>query len=305
MADIVPVPAGTIPPVPNGTLIGQGTGSGANKEQTAPANQGDSSFGLTGQTPGYVQPQQQQVPAGIDPAQYAAFLAYQASQVIPTATPVVPAPATQPAAPLVDATAALRAVTETGSDDPVLKSLTSGFVALGKDIDLNRAIGNAINLGKTELIDSAYIQEKGGDQAANLLAIAKGIVERTQQATSETLRTAHTEAGGESNWNAAIAAFNQQAPQHLKTVVSTLVNSGNLTNVAAAIRTVIDYARGTGSINTPGTFVQGAVGAGSASALSKGEFQAALVKLDRHAPNFAELRNDLFNRRQAGKAQGK
>ena len=284
-----------IPPLPAGGSQGNGVGS-----TQAPATMESTQY--VGQQPGFVS----QVPApaqpAIDPSQYAAFLEFQKSQV------ANPAQVANPVAPVTPSYTNPTAILDTVSNatqDAVLSSLTNIFVSTGNGIDIDRALSNALSSGDAKLIDRAYITEKGGANAANLIAVAEGIVQRVQAASQDLIKQTHTAAGGEAQWNSAAAAFNQHAPSHLKTVVSGLLNSGDSEAVKAGTQTIVEFARNGGFSTTPGARVNAQMGVNSSGqGLSKLDFQKAHQALNQNDPSYSVKREALYAQRAAGKAQG-
>lgn len=237
--------------------------------------------------------QQAQAPA-VDPAMQAMM-----QSMIAQAAQQGPAPA--PAQPVTG----LNSIDPASIDDPVLRSMAGIFLNSSQGIDIDRAMGKALATGDASLIDFAHISEKGGQNAAHLAELAKSIVSHVQAQAKQAESAVHELAGGADGWNAAATAFNQVAPQHLKMVVSQMLDSGKIEAVKAAAQMVVEYARNSGVVPTPGKFIQtGASAAGSAQALDKLQFQAELQKLDRNSRTFEQDRAALFQRRQIGKQQG-
>jgi hypothetical protein len=301
MAEAQNIPAsGGIPQLPiTATNVNQGSGQGSTPAVQAPTPQASQPIVFPGQVPGMVQPTQQaQVPElnSAEAAEFAAFKAYQAQQranaAPQNATPVLTTP-----------TAALQGVANT--QDPVISSLTSIFTSTGAGIDINRALGHALTTGDANFIDVAYIREKGGANAENLVNVAKGIVGRVQEAATQAQASAHQIAGSPENWANAVAAFNASAPEHMKTVVRTLLDSGNPQNANAAIASVVDYAKSSGVVPVAGQRIQGGAQVPTGAGLSKVEFQAELRKINPNSPTAMQERGALFERRAAGKAQGR
>lgn len=247
------------------------------------------------QNPGWVAPPAAPAPAA---GPTAAEIQAQVDAAIKAATPAPPAPApvAQPAPDLsVDK-----------GTDPVLTSLTSIFTGTAQGIDINRAIGNALARGDASLIDTAYINEKGGAQADQLNVIAKAIVDRVATQTNAAVDAVHVAAGGEAQWNVAASAFDQQAPKHLKVVIANLLQSGDPESIRAGAQTVIDYVKNNGLVVNPAQLVQaGAAGLGGAQGMSKAEFQEALRKLEPNSRTYTTDREALFARRVVGKQLGK
>lgn len=193
-----------------------------------------------------------------------------------------------------------------GSSDKVLKSYTDMLVNVGKGVDLDRALGNALSRGDATLIDRAYLTEKGGANGAGLISIAEAIVERVQAQSEAATQAAYTAAGGEAQWKAAAAVFDKQAPAHLKTVVAGLLDSGDRNGIAAGAKTIVDFVAQSGLVPNPAQLIHaGAAGVNSAQALSKAEFQTLHSQLDLNSRTYNQDRQDLFARRAIGKQIGK
>lgn len=190
--------------------------------------------------------------------------------------------------------------------DPILQSMATVLQTVGKGIDLNRAIGNAIEHGDASLVDSAYLVEAGGDNAQQLITIAKGLVQAIEAKAAQVTTQVHTMAGGEAQWGACSAAFNTSAPAELKLVVKQMLDSNKPDLITAGAKIVVEFGKTSGHIPSPAPSVyNGAAGVPAAMALDKFEFQAELRKLDTSDRQFEAKRNELFARRQLGKQLGK
>jgi hypothetical protein len=267
----------TIPPIPS---TAQPAGSQPPAGQAAPAQPAPAPA-----SQGFTQ-------ADIDRAVQAALAGQQ-----------TPAPAAPVQAPLGNPAAALD-IADAAAQDSLLTSLTSTFTTLGNGVDINRAIGNALSLNNPALIDKAYLQEKGGANAAALLALAESIVGRVQDQTKAAESAVYKAAGDKPTWDAAAAAFNQKAPAHLKAVVAKLLESGNPEAIGSGAQYVLDYARSQGLVPQQAGLVQSGAGVPGAQGLSKQQFQAELFKLDKRSPTFEADRGALFAKRQVGKQLG-
>lgn len=306
MADAIQiaVPAGGVPPLPSGA-----TNVAARDLAAPPASQ---------QVPGYVpitqnQADQYVIPptdaqkaaaalaAGIDPAELAAFRAFQASKA---ANPAV-VPPTQTATP-TSPTGALDLAVRAASHDPILGSMLGIFDGAGAGIDRGRALGNALTHGNPALIDVAYLREVGGKDAERLVTLAQGIVQHCTASAARATETVYSLAGGEANWDAATAAFNRSAPDHLKQFVKYSLDSGAASQIEAGAKAVVEFAKSTGLVPTPGTgFVATGGGApGSAQGLTKEAFQAAHAALDKNSRTYEREKGELYGRRQIGKQMG-
>lgn len=193
-----------------------------------------------------------------------------------------------------------------GIDDPIIKSMATVLKSAGKDLDLDRVLGNALAHGDPNLVDVAYIAEKGGANAQQLAEIAKGIVQAVEAKSVAITAEIHAAAGGEAQWGAAAAVFNKVAPPELRTVVKTLLDSTDAKNIRAGAKIVSEFGRASGQLPQQGANLLSGASAGLASAggLSAAAFKAEVAKLDPNKPDYMEAREDLFVRRAAGKRAG-
>lgn len=202
----------------------------------------------------------------------------------------------------------LNAIELADVDDPMVRAMaTSLKMGAPADLDLNRALGNAIERGDAALIDKAYLREKFGDQADLRIRLAEGIVEAVaaqSQALTDSIKTA---AGGEAAWEASRLAFNTKAPATLKAAAKVLLNSGIKDQVQAGAQLVIEFAKGQGYLpgNSP-TIGGNAPTQGAGAPLSSTEYKAELAKLAgrTNARDFAEQADALRARRIAGRNAG-
>lgn len=308
MVQVITVPASAgIPPIPQGaTNVSQRGGGGEPSDQgqfvAPPAGGLPADQLLTLATQGQAPAQ---APAGVDAAEFAAFQAWKASQGKAPA-PVAPvAPTAQTAVP-VSPTAALDTTLIAAKADPILNSMLTLLDKSVANLDRSRAIGNALTYGDPNLVDVAYLTEIGGANAASLIEIAKGVVGHATASADAAAQSIYAKAGSEANWNAASAAFNKGAPQHLKQFVAYSLNSGDRAQIEAAATTVVEFARNSGlmPVAPTGQVNSGGGAPGSTQALSKAQFQAEHAKLDRNARGYEEARGELMGRRQLGIQMG-
>lgn len=237
----------------------------------------------------------------------------------PLQAPAAPAVPAQPQAPTqVQAPAEEELVELTGVptsnlrdfdvgaiEDPMIKSTASILLATSPDLDLDRALAKAIQYGRADLIDEAYITEKGGANAANLITIAKSLVTQIANVADANEKAIYDLAGGREGWDTAVAAFNQFADPAQRRTIADLMDSGNKQFMQYAAQTVLAFSKQTGAIPNVGQQVQtGQASVAASQGLSKAQFQAELAKLNRNAPDYAEQSNVLLSRRQIGKQLG-
>lgn len=289
MVENVPVSGFNIPPAPAGAQVVERPNAG-------------------NMQPGFVPPATPApaAPAASAPGAPATYTQEQVDAMLAAARggqPVPPAPAPS-AAILPNATSTPEELRT--ANDPVLQSMTNFFLASAQGVDLDRAIGKALAYGDANLIDMAYLTEKGGPQAAQLAVMAKGIVDRVQAQAQAGEQAVYSQAGGKEQWTASAAVFDQAAPAHLKLVVKTMLDSGNNESISAAAKMVVEFAQNSGSLpNRPGLINAGApTSAAQGQALDKAAFQELHRKLDPNSPNYVNEKNQLFQRRQLGKSLG-
>lgn len=219
-----------------------------------------------------------------------------------------PAPAAEPAAePAAVPFDDLNNFDVSSLDDPILRSMATVMQTVGKGLDLDRVLGVALSRGDPALVDAAYLREKAGPQAEQLLTIAQGIVQAVNAKSEQVTQDVYKLAGGQAQWDASVAALNASAPKELRIVIAQLLNSPNREQVDAGAKLVIEFGKGSGMLPHTSPSVNGgvAVAPGAAQALSKEEFQTELRKLNPNNRGYEQARNDLFARRQVGKQIGK
>lgn len=190
-------------------------------------------------------------------------------------------------------------------DDPHLQALGKVFLQTAPGVDLERALGRAIADGDASLVDVNYLREKYGAQAEAIIQLAGNIVNAAASYGDRIASEINAEAGGEANWQTAVAALNANAPEYLRKAAANLINSKSSKDIMDGARLVLSFARDGGYLNNPINPVHGRAAAAAAlPPLDKATFQAELAKLDRNAPNYAEAQNAIFYRRQLGKQKG-
>lgn len=192
-------------------------------------------------------------------------------------------------------------------DDPIIKSMATVLKTAGKDLDLDRVIGVALDRGDASLIDAAYVREKAGDKAGDILEIARSIVNAVEAKSAAITSEVHAMLGGEANYAAAVAAFNQNAPGEVRLLVSQMLDSTNEKHIKAGAKLVAEYGRASGLMVQQGAPLVGPTSAvsGQGQGLSAAEFKTELGKLDLYASDYNEQYNALHERRKLGMSTGK
>lgn len=247
----------------------------------------------------------QPITPGLDPHLTALLqqVANQANNNQPV-PPVVP-----PTPPSTDApTGGLNDLKPGDIDDPQVRALGELLIGSAPNLDLNRAIGKAIEYGDPELVDAAYLKDIGGEKANALVNVAKQIVTAVDAKSKATIQQVYTDAGGQAQWEAAVALFNKNAPKHIKEVAQELLNSSQFSKIQTGAKFVTEYAKSQGGLSTTPDFLTPSGYQGDSSqALDKVTFQQELRKLapEHQNPNYVQERNELFRRRQLGKNLGR
>lgn len=216
----------------------------------------------------------------------------------PQATP--PATTTNPNS-MVDFGPSLNTFDVNTIDDPVLKSMATMFKSSVPDMDLDRALANAISYGDPNLIDIAYITDKAGQNAPHLINLAAGIV-NTINAQSEAMeQSVYQEVGGRQVWDASVAVFNRSASPEIKATVATMLDSGKANLIKAGAKMVAEFGKSSGMIPKDGFRFDPVSAPYATQGLNKTQFQQEILKLDSNDPDYGDKYNALIQRRAVGK----
>lgn len=279
-----------VPPAPNET-------------PTPPAGHSGAQF--AGQSPGWVANPGGMAQAGtftqaqVDAMITEALNKAQAKEPVPPATNT-PTPST-PNTSMVDFGPSLNTFDVNTIDDPVLKSMATMFKSSVPDMDLDRALANAISYGDPNLIDIAYITDKAGQNAPHLINLAAGIV-NTINAQSEAMeQSVYQEVGGRQVWDASVAVFNRSASPEIKATVATMLDSGKANLIKAGAKMVAEFGKNSGMIPKDGFRLDPVSAPYATQGLNKTQFQQEILKLDSNDPDYGDKYNALIQRRAVGK----
>lgn len=262
--------------------------------------------------PGIPDPSAPKTPPAAQDPQYAEFLQWKAAQAAEPRAPAAPAepakPVEKPAVKVdaVGATESVDAARTAAHSDPYLGATFSLFEVSAPDVDLTRAIGNAIDRSDASLIDRAYIREKGGAHAEKLIKAAEGLVDHIDRQVASVTTAIYGEAGGEQQFNLAVAAFNKHAPAYLRESVANGLNSYNRDKVLDATKGMLQFVKDGGYLvtNPQGHVRAGGGSPDSALAMTKAQYQEARRQLNMNDRNYAEKERELTARRQLGRNMG-
>lgn len=254
--------------------------------------------------PALLQNPQAQQPAQPQQPQDALVQALQAFlQLQQGATPSQPAteavkPATQVSEPIEDA------IPVQEIKDPVVQGMVQVLQTFG-DIDVSRVITKAIQYNDPALIDTAYLKSVAGDKAEQAEKIARTLVQTISNKAAEVEQQVFALAGGEAQWDAAVTAFNQTAPRELKLAVAQMLNTIDPEMVQAGAKLIVQFSQLSGAVPQQGTPYAPAMPVTQAqNALTKEQFKQEVAKLNPNDPNYAQLYQELYNRRALGKRLG-
>lgn len=239
---------------------------------------------------------------------------------IPGPTPTVPVVPTAPVEPTVPvAPTVLPEVVAAGpatsnamdTGNAALDAAINVFTTVTKatEGDMVRAVGKALEYGREDLIDVAFIKEKFGVNADQAIQLAKAAITEKAAHIARQTTEVHTLAGGKANWDAAVSVYHTNAPEYMKAAIQGLMDTGK---VKEGTQMLLDYAKSQGL--APGTVLldNPAVVPGAAGALDAAGFRVELDKLYKEAGGrslesgaYGERYASLMARREAGRKLGR
>jgi hypothetical protein len=214
-------------------------------------------------------------------------------------------PATEAVKPSTQATEPIEdAIPVQEIKDPVVQGMVQVLQTFG-DIDVSRVITKAIQYNDPALIDTAYLKSVAGDKAEQAEKIARTLVQTISNKAAEVEQQVFALAGGEAQWDAAVTAFNQVAPRELKLAVAQMLNTVDPEMVQAGAKLIVQFSQLSGAVPQQGTPYAPAMPVTQAqNALTKEQFKQEVAKLNPNDPNYAQLYQELYNRRALGKRLG-
>lgn len=188
--------------------------------------------------------------------------------------------------------------------DPQLRPVGDYLLhLLGDKVDQERAFGNAIKLGDSSLIDTAYLTDVLGADGAKAAELAKGLFGAVEAKASAAVNEVFSAHGGEATVRQAVQFYNAKASGDERSAMTQLLNSGNKASIAYAMKQIMSFATSAGGVRVQGP---GALPVGQPSAqrgLSASEYQKQVGEAHaKRAPN-AEF-DRLLNLRKLGRQQG-
>lgn len=190
------------------------------------------------------------------------------------------------------------------SDDPQFKPIAMYLDKQLEGIDTDRAFGKALSYGDTNLIDQAYLTEKLGDRAGEIVNLATSLFEAASAKATAQVNSIHQEFGGPDVVNQAIKFFNEKGDAVERKALGALLDSGVKENIQYAMNKIVSFSKQAGGIAAKGSVIP--VGQPSAErGLSKDEYREAVRALTSRPgrPSDAEFEK-LANARKLGVQQG-
>lgn len=232
--------------------------------------------------------------------------------VTPSVPPVPPqnggTPQTPPEPPQQAPTASDGDWGDLSSGNAVLDNTIKAFTtSIGMSpADFMQIVGNAVDYGDPNLIDTTLLNQKYGAHTATVQQLTNALIESVAQSRNAVTQTAYDVAGSKEGWDQAVAIFNANAPDYLKSAVKAMIDNGNVKEGAQMLmQSVQQYG-------APGTITPQYSGNGStAKGLSFDELKAELGKLVKEAGGaslesgtYGRRYEDLMRRRAIGRQQG-
>lgn len=192
-------------------------------------------------------------------------------------------------------------------ESPQIRELGKLLLTALPGANIDTVFGKAFEYGDPALVNEMYIKEKGGANAAQLIQMAQQIVKTATAEIAASVDSVYRAAGGEAQWQAAVAAFNKNAPKHLKSVAVKLLDSPNRSEIQEGAKFVIEFARQGGFVAEAAERVdaQGGAGVGERG-LSAEEYKEAIRNLKPafNNPNRNREEQELYRLRVLGKQRG-
>lgn len=227
---------------------------------------------------------------------------------VASAAPVVPVPAVASPVPSAEPVPA-EGIMDTGN--AALDAAINVFTTVTKatESDMVRAVGKALEYGREDLIDVAFIKEKFGVNADQAIQLAKAAITEKAANLVRQETEVHTLAGGKANWDAAVSVYHTNAPEYMKAAIQGLMDTGK---VKEGTQMLLEFAKAQGL--TPGAPMldNPAVVPGAAGALDGAGFRTELNKLYAEAGGrslesgvYGDRYKSLIARREAGRQLGR
>ena len=214
-----------------------------------------------------------------------------------SAPPQTPEPKAAPTAP---STALRDMIGQELLADPQM-AMAANFAEriCGDKVDVARAFGKAVEEDDPRFIDEAYLRELVPEDADQLIAIAKSMMQvATQRAEALEQKLYAAIPGGKPVVEQASALFQQHASKQEKAAIARLLDSGDYEAAEYALQRIVDFAKGSGKLVVHHDPAFGA--AGAEKGLTRAEYAKALMQTNLSESQYATLKAQ----RQLGLSQG-
>lgn len=225
----------------------------------------------------------------------------------PTAPVPQPVPVPQPPTPPKPGTSpATLGGYDTRDADPVVQSLLDAVSLAAPEVNLERALGKALQHGDPSLIDREYLKEAHPQGHAKLAKLAEQLVATVEHRAGELQKQVYAMVGGEQNWSNAVQVFNSKAPEAVRKAVASMLDSRNPEQILAGASMVQQYGQQAGYLaqTTPSPLGNGLPVAPVQTGLTYAQFKAELAKIDTRSGDYAGQWAALLQQRAQGKAMG-
>lgn len=176
------------------------------------------------------------------------------------------------------------------------------------DLDLDKALGRALEYGDKSLIDGFYIREVAGDRAADVVRHLESLYDNAAQRTQELADEIVQLAGGQERWQSAVGNFNAKASPGVKRIVRELLSSYNQKDYLEAAQVVLNFATTEGGVNQPADFhtPQAPASAGVDEPLTQAQYVEEIKKAQsiRDRKERHRVEEELASRRAASRRAG-
>lgn len=170
----------------------------------------------------------------------------------------------------------------------------------GKDVDLERAFGRALEEDDPRFIDERYLIEVLGEAQAKVLIREAGRLNESATRAGERLRDELLKdiPGGQDTLDQAVEVFNKEADTATRKVIAELIDSGDITKMKFAAAQIMQYAQTSGQVVVHNQQPAGTPGA--MQGLTREAYIAAINERNLSPEKYEQLRAQ----RQLGMKQG-
>lgn len=202
-------------------------------------------------------------------------------------------PPAEPAAqPAEEPTGLLALIGEDVASDPAAAASIDlvNLIIEGKDLDLERAFGRAIEEDDPRFIDEHYLVEVLGEQQAKVLIREATRLSESATRAGERLRDELLKdiPGGQETLSQAVEVFNSVADEATRAVIAELIDSGDIKKMKFAAKQIMDIASASGRVVVHNQQPVGTPGA--MQGLSREAYIAAINERNLSPEKYEQLR---------------